>query len=72
LGVHPHPYVVDKEDVFNHSRNHSVVVCAMTTNMKQANAPGHELLDEGEGNLPKRSGVVVSKVSAVEKGQLGE
>jgi mRNA interferase MazF len=30
------------------------------------------LLEEGEGNLPKRSAVVVSKVSAVDKGELGE
>jgi mRNA interferase MazF len=72
LGVHPHPYVVVQEDLFNHSRIHSVVVCALTTNLKQANAPGNVLLDAGEGNLPKRSVVVVSKVSAVDKGQLGE
>jgi mRNA interferase MazF len=68
----PHPHVVIQDDVFNHSRVHSVVVCALTTNLKQANAPGNVLLEEGEGNLPKRSAVVVSKVSAVDKGELGE
>ena len=40
--------------------------------MKQANAPGNVLLDVGEANLPKQSVVVVSKVSAVDKTQLGE
>jgi mRNA interferase MazF len=37
-----------------------------------ANAPGNLLLDAGEANLPKHSVVVVSKVSAVAKTELGE
>ncbi|MAT96606.1 MAG: PemK family transcriptional regulator [Anaerolineaceae bacterium] len=72
LGFYPHPYVVVQENLFNHSRIHSVVVCALTTNLKQANAPGNVLLEVGEANLPKQSVVVVSKVSAVNKSQLGE
>lgn len=72
LGHHPHPYVVIQENLFNHSRIHTVIVCALTTNLKQANAPGNVLLDAEEGNLPKQSVVVVSKVSAVEKSQLGD
>ena len=68
----PHPHVVVQEDVFNHSRIHSVVVCALTTNMKRVSMPGNVLLDVGEANLPKQSVVEVSKVSAVEKAQLGE
>ncbi|MCB8946125.1 MAG: type II toxin-antitoxin system PemK/MazF family toxin [Ardenticatenaceae bacterium] len=72
LGYYPHPYVVIQDNLFNHSRVHSVVVCALTTNLKQANAPGNVLLAVGEANLPKPSAVVVSKVSAVPKSQLGE
>ena len=72
LGHYPHPYVVVQENVFNHSRVHSVIVCALTTNLKQTNAPGNVLLDAGEANLPRQSVVVVSKVSAVNKTQLGE
>lgn len=72
LGHHPHPYVVVQDNLFNHSRINSVVVCALTTNLKQANAPGNVLLDVGEANLPKQSVVVVSKVSTVNKSQLGE
>jgi len=34
--------------------------------------PGNVLLDVDEGNLPKRSVVVVSQVSSVEKARLGE
>ncbi len=71
LGFHPHPYVVVQDNVFNHSRIHSVVVCALTSNLKQANAPGNVLLELGEANLPRQSAVVVSKASAVNKSQLG-
>jgi mRNA interferase MazF len=39
--------------------------------LKQANAPGNVLLEMGEANLPKHSAVVVSKVTAVNKSQLG-
>jgi mRNA interferase MazF len=47
-------------------------VCALTSNLKQANAPGNVLLDAGEADLPQQSVVVVSKVSTVDKKQLGE
>ncbi len=72
LGFYPHPYVVVQDNLFNHSRVHSVVVCALTTNMPQATAPGNVRLEPGEANLPKPSIVVVSKISAVPKTQLGE
>jgi mRNA interferase MazF len=67
----PHPHVVLQENVFNHSRIHTVVVCALTTNAKWANSPGNVRLEAGEANLPKPSIVVVSQVSSVEKAQLG-
>jgi len=67
-----HPHVVIQDDVINHSRIHTVVVCALTTNIKRANMPGNVLLEAGEANLPKQSIVVVSQVSTVDKAQLGE
>ncbi len=67
-----HPQVVIQDDAINGSRIGSVVVCALSTNMRKAYAPGNVLLDEGEAGLPKRSVVVVSQVSCIEKGQLGE
>jgi len=66
-----HPHLVIQDDVLNRSRIHSVVVCALTTNLKRAHEPGNVLLDPGEGNLGKQSVVVVSQVSAVPKSQLG-
>ena len=67
-----HPHVIIQENILNHSRIHTVVVCALTTNLKRAKAPGNVLLEEGEANLPKQSVVVVSQVSTVDKTKLGE
>jgi mRNA interferase MazF len=68
-----HPHVVLQDNLFNHSRIHSVVVCALTSNIKRiANTPGNVLLEVGEANLPKQSVVEVSKVSTVDKTRLGE
>jgi mRNA interferase MazF len=67
-----HPHVIVQDDVFNHSRITTVVVCALTTNLHRATEPGNVLLEDGEGSLPKRSVVVVSQISSVEKSRLGE
>lgn len=68
----PHPHVVIQDNVINHSHVNTVVVCALTTNRRRANAPGNILLAAGEANLPRQSVVVVSRVSTVDKAQLGE
>lgn len=68
---YPHPYVVIQDNMFNHSRIHHVVVCALTSNINQVNAPGNVLLEEGEANLPRQSVVVVSKISTIDKSALG-
>jgi mRNA interferase MazF len=67
-----HPHVVVQDDVFNHSRITTVVVCALTSNLRRATEPGNVLLDVGEANLPEQSVVVVSQISSVEKARLGE
>lgn len=67
-----HPHVVVQDDVFNHSRVSTVIVCALTSNSKRATEPGNVRLDPGEGNLPLPSVVVVSQVSSVDKAALGE
>lgn len=69
---YPHPQVIIQENVINHSRINTVVVCALTTNLTRAKAPGNVLLEAGEANLPKQSVVVVSQISTVAKTQLGE
>jgi mRNA interferase MazF len=67
-----HPHVVVQNNVFNQSRINTVVVCALTSNLQRANAPGNVLLDNGEAGLTKQSVVVVSQIFTVDKDQLGE
>lgn len=66
-----HPHLVLQEDVFNRSRIHSVIVCALTSNLCRSREPGNVLLDEGEGGLDKQSVIVVSQLSSIEKRRLG-
>jgi mRNA interferase MazF len=47
-------------------------MCALTSNIKRVNMPGNVLLDAGEADLPRQSVVEVSKLSTVNKSQLGE
>jgi mRNA interferase MazF len=67
-----HPHVVIQNDAFNRSDIRTVVVCALTSNLKRAAAPGNVLLDVGEANLPKQSVVNISQVFTVDKSQLAE
>ena len=67
----PHPHVIVQDNLLNYSRIHTVVACALTTNINRASRPGNVVLEAGEGNLSKPSVVEVSKVSSVEKAQLG-
>lgn len=67
-----HPHVVIQNNLFNQSRINTVVVCALTSNLKRAPAPGNVLLDTKEAHLSKRSVVMVSQIFTVDKAQLGE
>ena len=67
-----HPDVVIQNNVFNASRIGTVVVCALTTNLGRAGAPGNVLLQEEEANLPRASVVNVSQILTVDKTTLVE
>jgi mRNA interferase MazF len=66
------PYLVVQNDVFNRSRIHTVVVCALTSNLRRARDPGNVLLFPGEADLPEQSVVNVSQIVTVDKEQLRE
>jgi mRNA interferase MazF len=66
-----HPHLVIQDDLFNRSRIHTVVVCALTSRLSWVTEPGNVMLDPGEADLEKQSVVVVSQVSSVEKARLG-
>jgi mRNA interferase MazF len=67
-----HPHVVIQNDVFNASRINAVVVCALTSNLRRAQAPGNVTLNKGEANLEKKSVVNISQVVTVNKSDLSE
>ena len=72
LRAHLHPHVVIQNNLFNQSRINTVVVCALTSNLKRASAPGNVLLEPKEAHLSKTSVVLVSQIFTVDKSQLGE
>ncbi len=67
-----HPHLVIQEDVLNDSRISTTVVCAISTNMRKAYQVGNVALGENEGNLEKRSVVIVSQVSTVKLSSIGQ
>ncbi|MDE0026047.1 MAG: type II toxin-antitoxin system PemK/MazF family toxin [Spirochaetaceae bacterium] len=66
------PFVVIQNDLFNQSRLATVVVCALTSNLSRAEAPGNVRLPQGEGNLHRDSVVNVTQLFTVDKGELTE
>ncbi|MGO9120036.1 MAG: type II toxin-antitoxin system PemK/MazF family toxin [Desulfomonilaceae bacterium] len=75
LGSEPgyrHPHLVIQNNLFNHSKIRTVLVCPLTSNLKRANAPGNVPLDKAEGNLIKQNVVNVSQVFAVDKSRLND
>lgn len=67
-----HPHVVVQNNLFNQSRINTVVVVALTSNLKRAASPGNVELKAAEGGLPKPSVALVSQLLTVDKNQLGE
>lgn len=67
-----HPHVVVQNNIFNKSAINTVIVCALTSNIKRADSPGNVSLKKGEGNLPKRSVVNVTQLLTVSKSDLRE
>jgi mRNA interferase MazF len=65
-----HPHLVIQNNLFNASNIATVVVCALTSNIKRADAPGNVLLQKGEANLTQKSVVNISQVFTVNKSEL--
>ena len=65
-----HPHVVVQNNLFNQSKINTVVVCALTSNLKRAGAPGNVLLSKGEANLKKASVVNISQIVTIDKSDL--
>jgi len=48
------------------------VVCALTSNLERAKAPGNVLLKKGEGDLPQDSVVNITQIVTLDKADLVE
>ena len=62
-----HPVVVMQSDDFNQSTLKTVVVVAVTSNTRLAQAPGNVLLSRRASGLPRESVANVSQVLTVDK-----
>lgn len=67
-----HPHVVIQNNVFNRSHINTVIVCAITSNLKRASSPGNVLLRKNEANLIKPGVVNISQIFTVDKSELIE
>ncbi len=66
------PYVVVQNNLFNSSQINTVIVCAVTSNIKRSKFPGNIILESGEGGLSKTSVVNVSQLYTVDNRDLEE
>ena len=66
------PAVVVQQDRFNKSDISTVVVAAITRNLRLAGMPGNVRLRRGEGGLPNASVVNVSQLRTVDRLDLRE
>ena len=66
------PVVVLQSDPFNRSRISTVVVVAVTTNLRLADAPGNVLLEQRVSGLPRDSTINVSQILTLDKSFLTE
>lgn len=66
------PVLVIQNDRFNESRINTVIVAAITSNLRLASAPGNVPLPRTESGLPKDSVINVSQILTIDKAFLNE
>lgn len=66
------PVFVIQADAFTHSRIATVIVVAITSNLRLATAPGNVFLSAKESGLPKDSVVNASQIITLDKSLLDE
>jgi mRNA interferase MazF len=64
------PAVVLQHDRFNRSALRTVVVAAVTSNLRLGAMPGNVRLGRGEGGLPRPSVVNVTQVATIDRDQI--
>lgn len=66
------PVLVIQADEFNRSNIRTVIVAAITSNVKLAQAPGNVMLSRTESGLPKDSVANVSQLITIDKAFLSK
>jgi mRNA interferase MazF len=66
------PGLVVQHDRLNDSKLNTVIVIAITSNMKFGDLPGNVVLKKGEANMPKNSVINVTQLKTVDKNSLKE
>jgi len=66
------PVVIVQSDAFNRSNISTVLVAAISSNLRLAEAPGNVYLKRRESRLPKDSVVNVSQLLTIDKNYLAE
>ena len=66
------PVLVVSSDRFNRSRIRTVIVSAITSNLRLAAAPGNVEVPAGTANLPKKCVVNVSQTLVIDRERLTE
>jgi len=66
------PALVLQHDRFNRSRLNTVVVVAITSNLRYATLPGNVRLRKGEANLSRPSVVNVTQIQTIDRAYLRE
>ena len=64
------PAVIVQDDRFNLSAIQTTIVCAITTNLRLADAPGNLRLRKGEANLPQASVVNVTQIRTIDRSRI--
>jgi mRNA interferase MazF len=64
------PVLVVQADVFNRSRIETVLVAAITSNVRLAEAPGNVRLTRRQSGLPRESVVNISRLWTLDKTRL--
>ncbi|MGH8980047.1 MAG: type II toxin-antitoxin system PemK/MazF family toxin, partial [Acidimicrobiales bacterium] len=64
---HRRPVVVVSDDRFNRSRLNTVIVVAVTSNLRIGDRPGNIVLAKGDGGLDRTSVVNITQVSMVDR-----
>jgi mRNA interferase MazF len=66
------PVLIVQSDAFTRSRIATIIIVAITSNLRLATAPGNVFLPATESGLPKDSVINVSQIITLDKSMLDE